>query len=83
MAETNATRRARPPLWAAFSEPLLVARPFRVLELRLCILPLLSPASRERHQRRSLPTVPKKRESTTTVTPGEPGGVLEYPRSWE
>jgi hypothetical protein len=26
---------------------LLVARPFRVLELRLCILPLLAPATRE------------------------------------
>ena len=83
MAETNATRRARPPVWAAFFEPLLVARPFRVLELRLCILPLLSPASRELHPRRSLPTVPKKREFTTAVTPGEPGGVLEHPRSWE
>jgi regulator of protease activity HflC (stomatin/prohibitin superfamily) len=33
---------------ATFFEPLLVARPFRVLELRLCILPLLEPATRER-----------------------------------
>jgi hypothetical protein len=47
VAQNSATRRARPPVWAAFSRPLLVARPFRVLELRLCILPLLAPATRE------------------------------------
>ena len=46
MAAKSATRRVRPPLWAAFSKPVLVARPFRVLELRLCILPLLAPANR-------------------------------------
>jgi hypothetical protein len=51
VAEKSATRRARLPVWAAFSKPLLVARPFRVLELRLCILPLLAPATRERPRR--------------------------------
>ena len=47
MAAKSATLRFRPPVWAAFSKPLLVARPFRVLELRPCILPLLAPAARE------------------------------------
>ena len=50
MAAKSATRRVRPPVGAAFSKPLLVARPFRVLELRLCILPLLAPATCERRQ---------------------------------
>ena len=49
MAEKSATRRVRPPVYAAFFKPLLVARSFRVLQLRLYILPVLAPATRERH----------------------------------
>src|ERR687897_295731 len=47
IAANDATRRVRPPLWAAFSKPELVARSLHVLELRLCILPLLAPATCE------------------------------------
>ena len=50
MAATSATRRVRPSVWAAFFKPLLVAWPFRVRELRPCILPLLAPATREQCQ---------------------------------
>jgi hypothetical protein len=71
VAEKSATRRASPPVLAAFSEPLLVARPFRVLELRLCILPLLAPATRERH-----PALPDRSEGTRSGLCGWPHRVV-------